>query len=55
MKPKKRKKISQEIRIGRPDVIVYETVKKLAEKEDRTIAGQANKMLHDFITQNNLL
>jgi hypothetical protein len=50
MKRKKKEEIPFiEIRIVRPSKKVFETVKKLAEKEDRTISKQAENMLKQFI------
>jgi hypothetical protein len=39
------------IRIAKPSKKVYQTVTKLAEKEGRTIAAQANYMLEKYIEQ----
>lgn len=51
---KKKKGVSREIRIAKPSFKVYETVERLAERENRTIAGQADYMLLQFIEKNKL-
>lgn len=55
MTTKKKKKVTiKEIRIGRPSEGVYEKVEMLAEKENRTIAAQADYMILKYIQQNKL-
>jgi hypothetical protein len=50
---KKKKKIEvSEIRIGKPSEKAFETVKKLAEKNDRTIAWTANNIIEQYADQN---
>jgi hypothetical protein len=43
-----------ELRIMKPTPKVFSTVKKLAKKEQRSMARQADYMLLQYIEQNNL-
>lgn len=43
-----------EIRIGNPAKKVYETVKRIADQENRGIGKQAETMLAKYIEQNKL-
>lgn len=51
---KKKTKDLPEIRIGKPSKKAYETVKKLADKNDRTMAWIANNIIEQYAEQNNL-
>lgn len=51
---KKHEIAAPEIRIGEPTAGVYNTVKKLAQRENRGIGKQADYMLKQYIEQNKL-
>jgi hypothetical protein len=53
-KQKKEVAVGSEIRIANPNQIVYETVKRLADNENRGIGKQADYMLLKYIEQNKL-